>query len=1074
LFTLDYLNTMPTGNSHVDYPIKVRSTEIVATDSPRQYREKLARIALDEMYQFVAVLDARGTLLEVNRAALEGGGLTLKDVEGKPFWECFWWGVSADIMEALRKAIARVAKGEFIRYDVEVYGRAGGKETIIIDFSMIPVKDDKGKVVFIVPEGRDITEKKAFEQQVAQKNADLQALLERIRELDEIKTQFFANVSHELRTPLALILGPAERLLDTDRRMTPELQHDTAQVIARNARMLLKHVNDLLDISKLEAKKLKIELKETDVAALIHFVASHFELLANERQVNFCIETGPSCISAVDPEKLQRVVMNLLSNAFKFVPNGGTVRFRLDTSEKELILMVEDSGPGVQPEMRHLIFERFRQGDGATNRQFAGTGLGLAIAHEFVAMHKGTIAVRDSDLGGALFLVKLPAISLPSSGGAVHSQELKLNHGILDGLLEELRQPGPVVPPKPGLAAAVNKETVLVVEDNPEMNEFISQSLRSEYHVISAFDGQEGLEKALLFQPSLIVSDIMMPKVSGVEMITQLRKRPEMLETPILLLSAKADEELKLSLLEESAQDFITKPFSERDLQVRVRNLITVRRSNEVLRMAEITKRERVEAINRDLLSQSRFLSKLFEQAPGFMAVVRGPNYVFELANEAYYKLVGHRDIMGKPLIEALPEIRDQQFIEILDGVFSTGKAHSGTGVPVLLQRGTGAREQRYVNFIYQPLFAEKGAVEGVFVEGHDVTEQILAEEKSAKLAAIVESSYDAIISKSLDGIITSWNNAAERMYGYTPDEIIGQSVLKLIPEERHDEEPVILSRLRKGERVENFETQRITKDNRLVDISLTISPVKDSRGNIIGISKIARDIGDKKKEEQRKNDFIAMVSHELRTPLTSIKAYVQVLLRIAKKENNSFSINALSKTEAQIKKMVSMIGDFLSLTKLGEGKIKLNKEIFDLQPLVEEAISDAQFLTSTHLIKLTDCHFKVHADKDKIGQVLNNLLTNAIKYSPGGGKILIGCEKDNNKVKVSVADEGIGISADNQRKLFDRFYRVENEQMRTVSGFGVGLYLVSEILRYHDSEIEVESKEGVGSTFYFTLALEH
>jgi two-component system, OmpR family, sensor histidine kinase VicK len=858
-----------------------------------------------------------------------------------------------------------------------------------------------------------------------------------------------------------------------DRRMTPELQRDAAQVIARNARMLLKHVNDLLDISKLEANKLKIELKETDVAALIHFVASHFEILASERQVNFCIETVSSCISAVDPEKLQRVIMNLLSNAFKFVPNGGTVRFRLDTSEGELVLMVEDSGPGVKPKMRHLIFERFRQGDGATNRQFAGTGLGLAIAYEFVAMHKGTIEVRDSDLGGALFLVKLPAVSLPSSGRAVHSGELKLDHGILDGLIEELRQPDPVVPEKQDPDAAVNRETVLVVEDNPEMNEFISQSLRSEYHVISASDGQEGLEKALLFQPSLIVSDIMMPKVSGVEMITQLRKRPEMLETPILLLSAKADEELKLSLLEESAQDFITKPFSERDLQVRVRNLITVRKSNEVLRKAEITKRERVEAINRDLLSQSRFLSQLFEQAPGFMAVVRGPNHVFELANEAYNKLVGYRDIIGKPLIEALPEIKDQEFIAILDGVLSTGKAHSGTGVPVLLLRGTGAREQRYVNFIYQPLFGEEGVVEGVFVEGHDVTEQILAEEKSAKLAAIVESSDDAIISKSLEGIITSWNNAAERMYGYTPDEIIGQSVLKLIPQERHGEEPMILSRLSKGERIENFETQRITKDNQLVDISLTISPIRDARGNIIGISKIARDIRDKKKEEQRKNDFIAMVSHELKTPLTSIKSYVQVLLGIAKKENNSFRINALTRTEVQIKKMVSMIGDFLSLTKLEEGKIKLNKEIFDLQPLIEEAVSDAQFLTSTHQIKFSGCHFKVHADKDKIGQVLNNLLNNAIKYSPGGGKILIGCEKDNKKVKISVADEGIGISADNQRRLFDRFYRVENEQIRTVSGFGVGLYLVSEILRYHDSEIEVESKEGVGSTFYFTLALE-
>ena len=144
---------------------KVGGTEILASDSPQQYREKLARIAMDEMYQFVAVLDAKGTLLEVNRAALVGGGLKLSDVEGKPFWECFWWGLSKEIQETLKQAIQRASRGEFIRYDVEIYGRASGKETIIIDFSMIPVTDEKGKVVYIVPEGREIIEKKAQERE---------------------------------------------------------------------------------------------------------------------------------------------------------------------------------------------------------------------------------------------------------------------------------------------------------------------------------------------------------------------------------------------------------------------------------------------------------------------------------------------------------------------------------------------------------------------------------------------------------------------------------------------------------------------------------------------------------------------------------------------------------------------------------------------------------------------------------------------------------------------------------------------------------------------------------------------
>ena len=150
--------------------------------------------------------------------ALDAVGITLADVEGRPFWTTFWWQVSKNINAELREMIARAAKGEFVRWDTEIYGRAGGKETIIIDASLMPVMDDEGKVVFICAEGRDITEKKAQEREIAQKNIELQGLLERIRELDEIKTPFFANVSHELRTPLALILGPAQRLLNDEAR----------------------------------------------------------------------------------------------------------------------------------------------------------------------------------------------------------------------------------------------------------------------------------------------------------------------------------------------------------------------------------------------------------------------------------------------------------------------------------------------------------------------------------------------------------------------------------------------------------------------------------------------------------------------------------------------------------------------------------------------------------------------------------------------------------------------------------------------------------------------------------------
>lgn len=352
-----------------------------------------------------------------------------------------------------------------------------------------------------------------------------------------------------------------------------------------------------------------------------------------------------------------------------------------------------------------------------------------------------------------------------------------------------------------------------------------------------------------------------------------------------------------------------------------------------------------------------------------------------------------------------------------------------------------------------------------------DITESRLSAEKSARLGAIIDSSEDAIISKTTEGIVTSWNSSAERTFGYTSEEMIGQSILKLLPPERLEEEPMILARLRNGERVEHFETVRVTKYNQKINVSLSISPIKDAQGNIIGLSKIARDITEKKQEELRKNDFIAMVSHELKTPLTSIRTYIQVLLAKSKNEEDVFKMNALTRADAQAKKMTSMIHDFLSLARLEEGKIRITKEEFELHDLIEEIASDAQFLTTSHNVKVVDCKdIRINADRDKIGQVLINLLSNAIKYSPKGGTIIIGCAKNDNNLKIYVSDEGVGISANDQKRLFDKFYRVKDEKIKTISGFGIGLYLVAEILRYHNTEIKVESMEDVGSTFYFMM----
>jgi signal transduction histidine kinase len=230
-------------------------------------------------------------------------------------------------------------------------------------------------------------------------------------------------------------------------------------------------------------------------------------------------------------------------------------------------------------------------------------------------------------------------------------------------------------------------------------------------------------------------------------------------------------------------------------------------------------------------------------------------------------------------------------------------------------------------------------------------------------------------------------------------------------------------------------------------------------------------DVTEQKKDEQRKNDFIGMVSHELKTPLTSLKGYAQILHAKAKKNEDTFATNALSKVTDQVTKMTSMINGFLNLSRLESGKIHLNKTIFDMEELVREHTEEAQLITTTHEIIFKPCDpVPVFADRDKVGSVISNMISNAIKYSPHGKQVEICCNVIGNTVQISVKDQGIGISEEDVPRLFDRFYRVESNETELISGFGIGLYLSAEIVQHHHGKIWVESKVGRGSTFFFSL----
>jgi two-component system CheB/CheR fusion protein len=235
----------------------------------------------------------------------------------------------------------------------------------------------------------------------------------------------------------------------------------------------------------------------------------------------------------------------------------------------------------------------------------------------------------------------------------------------------------------------------------------------------------------------------------------------------------------------------------------------------------------------------------------------------------------------------------------------------------------------------------------------------------------------------------------------------------------------------------------------------------------------IMQDVTDHKLDEMRKNDFISIVSHELKTPLTTLKGYLQVLFGRAQKTDDSFAINALDKANNQVKKMTTLINGFLNVSRLETGKIYLNREIFEIHVLVKEIFEEVKTTNpGISIVLLTCCELPVNADRDKIGQVLNNLLSNAIKYSPKGRNIKVSCQEVANTVQISVKDEGIGISPADQERLFDRYYRIENHKTKSISGFGIGLYLSSEIIQRHNGKIWVESEIDKGSTFCFSLPL--
>jgi PAS domain S-box-containing protein len=371
------------------------------------------------------------------------------------------------------------------------------------------------------------------------------------------------------------------------------------------------------------------------------------------------------------------------------------------------------------------------------------------------------------------------------------------------------------------------------------------------------------------------------------------------------------------------------------------------------------------------------------------------------------------------------------------------------------------------------PIRGRGGAVCGAVMVFRDVSEARRAMEARLYLAAIVESSDDAIMGQTLDGRIASWNRGAERLYGYTAAEIVGQPLALLVPADHPDELPVITERIARGEYIEHFETQRLRKDGSRVDVSLTISPVKDAEGRVIGASKIARDITARKEEDRRKSEFLALLAHELRNPLAPMRNGLQVL-RLAG-NNRAEAERARTLMERQLQHLVRLVDDLLDVSRISRGKLRLRKERITVQAAAEHALEVCGQVVKDQghelMVRLPEEPVYVDADRTRLAQALCNLLTNAAKYSDPGSRIWLTAERQGGEAVLRVKDTGIGIPPDLLPRVFDLFMQVDRSLEKSQGGLGVGLTIVKRLVEMHGGSVEAHSEgPGRGSEFVIRL----
>jgi PAS domain S-box-containing protein len=1024
---------------------------------------------------------------------------------------------------------------------------------------------------------------------------------EALAEIDRAKTAFFSNVSHEFRTPLTLMLSPLEEVLAKPEAAVPADNRALVEVAHRNGVRLLKLVNSLLDFSRVESGRARASFEPIDLAQFTCDIAATFSATLERAGLKLRLDCKPLPEPVyVDRDMWEKIVLNLLSNAFKFTFDGEiALAVRRDGHSAEVT--VRDTGTGIAPQHLPHLFERFHRVEGARGRSIEGSGIGLALVQELVKLHGGRIAV-DSEVGrGTSFTVVLPFGTAHLPTDRIHANEQAISTAVrAQAYLQEAaswlgeqraavdtfaasgpQDIGGAVTPGEG-----EQHLVLLADDNHDMRQYVERLLAAAgYRVAAVADGEAALQAARELKPALVLADIMMPKLDGFGLLSAMRAERDLQDTPVILLSARAGEEAKVEGLRAGADDYLTKPFSARELMARVHtNLQLAQTRRETARLLQ-EETQILELLNRvgtavaaelDLEKAVQVVTDTATELSGaafgsfFYNVIdaKGESYVLYTLSgaprEAFSRFPMPRNTAvfaptfhGEGIVRSPDITKDPRFGKN-EPYFGMPKGHlpvrSYLAVPVVSRGGDvlgglffghpeagvfDARAERIVAAIAvqaaiaidkarlyraaQDEIERRKAVEATLRDSEQRLEARVAE-RTAELAAanvrlvqeadererteerfglLVEGVTDyALFMLDSNGIVTNWNPGAKRIKGYDESEIVGRHFENFYtPEDRAAGVPA--KALATAEREGRFEAEgpRVRQDGSQFWANVTINPIRDKAGRLLGYAKITRDVTERREAQkalQRAQEELVQaqkmegigqltggVAHDFNNLLTVIIGNLEAAQRNLRGSVDPARLGrSIENAMRGAQRAASLTQRLLAFSRrqpLEPKPVDVGRLITGMSELLRRSLGEQIGIETV----LTGGLWRVHVDPTQLEVSILNLAVNARDAMPGGGKLTIETANvhldesyaaaqtevvPGQYVVICITDTGTGMSREVLSRAFEPFYTTKD----IGHGTGLGLSQVYGFVKQSGGNVKIYSEVGEGTTVKIYLPRLH